>query len=331
MVLSVEDDIGKEVVIRYETKENGFDNAGEFFTDANGRQFMRRIKDQRLSFDLEDGDVEPVASNYYPITTGIFTTNGQSHMSILTDRSEGGSSLAGNQIEVMVHRRLLVDDDFGVNEALNETAHGVGLVARGTHLLHLGQSDSAPQWRRQRMQEQFMKPTLFFVPTTLTQGQWQSGYPTKTSSALASDLPQNINILTLAPEMGTNNLVLRLEHLYEANETDSLGQEVVLDLNAIFDPNSVSFNDFMEMTLGANQPLATAERLHWNTNKWHKDHDLLHNMAESRQMDSNIELQPMDIRTFILVRGASEPPNSALTMSANVFLMLWLSVLVLTL
>ena len=33
----------------------------------------------------------------------------------------------------MLHRRLFNDDAFGVGEALNETAFGVGLVARGKH------------------------------------------------------------------------------------------------------------------------------------------------------------------------------------------------------
>lgn len=44
-------------------------NNAEFWTDANGRQMMRRVRDQRLSFDLVDGDFEPIASNYYPVTS----------------------------------------------------------------------------------------------------------------------------------------------------------------------------------------------------------------------------------------------------------------------
>ena len=99
--------MGKEVIIRYTNNAAGFDNAGEFWTDANGRQMMRRIRDHRFSFELTDGDQEPVSSNYYPITTGIFTADSNApnnQMSVLTDRSEGGSSLANNQIELMVHR-----------------------------------------------------------------------------------------------------------------------------------------------------------------------------------------------------------------------------------
>ena len=50
----------------------------------------------------------------------------------MTDRSQGGSSLAEGEIELMVHRRLLYDDSLGVGEALNETgSDGNGLVVRG--------------------------------------------------------------------------------------------------------------------------------------------------------------------------------------------------------
>ena len=42
-------------------------------------------------------------------------------------------------LELMVHRRLLDDDHFGVGEALDETQFGVGLVARGKHLLVINQ------------------------------------------------------------------------------------------------------------------------------------------------------------------------------------------------
>lgn len=62
-------------------------------------------------------------------------------LSVLVDRAEGGTSLQSGQVEVMVHRRLLIDDWGGVGEPLNETmascreCDSPGLVVRGTHLL----------------------------------------------------------------------------------------------------------------------------------------------------------------------------------------------------
>ena len=48
---------------------------------------------------------------------------------------QGGSSLSDGELELMVHRRLLHDDAFGVGEALNEMAYGQGLIVRGKHYI----------------------------------------------------------------------------------------------------------------------------------------------------------------------------------------------------
>jgi len=38
----------------------------------------------------------------------------------MNDRAQGGSSLNSGELELMIHRRLLVDDSRGVGEPLNE-------------------------------------------------------------------------------------------------------------------------------------------------------------------------------------------------------------------
>ena len=45
---------------------------GKFWTDSNGRQNILRERNKRFSYDIDqaDFDVEPIASNYYPVTTG---------------------------------------------------------------------------------------------------------------------------------------------------------------------------------------------------------------------------------------------------------------------
>lgn len=42
-------------------------------------------------------------------------------LSVLTDRAQGCASLTDGELELMVHRRLLTEDQRGVGEALNET------------------------------------------------------------------------------------------------------------------------------------------------------------------------------------------------------------------
>lgn len=131
---------GKEVVTRF-TATN-FKNADIFYTDANGRQQIKRQRNKRSDY-IYDPTEEPVSSNYYPVTSKIVIKDETQklQLAVLNDRAQGGSSLAEGQIELMVHRREKADDKFGVNEVLNEIQYNKGLYARGQHYLTLGKTD----------------------------------------------------------------------------------------------------------------------------------------------------------------------------------------------
>ncbi|KAI5069723.1 hypothetical protein GOP47_0016024 [Adiantum capillus-veneris] len=60
--IPIEDDVGKDVIIRF-TSSVGSDTS--FYTDSNGRDFIKRIRDYRTDWKLEVN--EPVAGNYYPV------------------------------------------------------------------------------------------------------------------------------------------------------------------------------------------------------------------------------------------------------------------------
>lgn len=62
-----------------------------------------------------------------------------------------------------MHRRILYDDAFGVNEALNETAFGVGLVARGQHYLTFGSVHKQLSVERLLAQRKLIRPQYFFT------------------------------------------------------------------------------------------------------------------------------------------------------------------------
>lgn len=64
---------------------------------------------------------EPVAGNYYPVNAACYVQDTRKQLSILTDRTLGGASIFNGSIELMIQRRLLVDDSRGVGEPLNET------------------------------------------------------------------------------------------------------------------------------------------------------------------------------------------------------------------
>lgn len=174
--IPVDDSKGKEIVTRF---YSDIQSDGVFYTDSNGREMLRRVRNHREIWDLELA--EPVAGNYYPITANIALEDKQLRMAVLNDRAQGGTSMQDGVLEVMVHRRLLRDDAFGVGEALNETEYGSGLIARGKHYLLFGEKSSPSptlQARERFLQNEVLLPAWVFVSdaTDLTFDAWRSSF-----------------------------------------------------------------------------------------------------------------------------------------------------------
>lgn len=106
----MQDHLGKEIISRFHT---GLSTNSTWYTDSNCRDFFKRQKDYRPTWKLDV--TEPIADNYYPVDCGIYTVDvhNSNMFSIANDRSEGGSSLSDGELELMVHRRLLRDDNKG--------------------------------------------------------------------------------------------------------------------------------------------------------------------------------------------------------------------------
>ena len=132
-----------------------------------------------------------MAANYYPVTSRL-EVRGEagSLVSLLTDRSQGGSSLQTGELEVMVHRRCEVDDWFGVGEALQEEAYGAGLVARGQHTILAGASLPAA---RLSQQESVLSPRLSLLGAALSLEDWLSA-GVQPYSALTRHLPPSLQV-----------------------------------------------------------------------------------------------------------------------------------------
>ena len=109
------DNAGKEVIIRF---DSDLISHGVFYTDSNGREILLRRRDYRPVS-------EPIAGNYYPVNAQIFIRDEENlpvrrQLTLVNDRSQGGSSITDGSLELMLHRRLLRDDGRGVEEPLNE-------------------------------------------------------------------------------------------------------------------------------------------------------------------------------------------------------------------
>ncbi len=77
--IPIDDNIGKEVIIRYNTD---IASASKYYTDANGREVLERIRDYRPTWKYTV--VENVSGNYYPINSRIWIKDKHRQFTILT-------------------------------------------------------------------------------------------------------------------------------------------------------------------------------------------------------------------------------------------------------
>jgi lysosomal alpha-mannosidase len=75
----IDDNIGKEIIIRYDTD---IASASKYYTDANGREVLERIRDYRPTWNYTV--LENVSGNYYPINSRIWIKDQQRQFTILT-------------------------------------------------------------------------------------------------------------------------------------------------------------------------------------------------------------------------------------------------------
>ncbi|XP_076327158.1 LOW QUALITY PROTEIN: lysosomal alpha-mannosidase-like [Tachypleus tridentatus] len=299
--IPVKNNIGKEIITKFDTN---LQSKKKFYTDANGRQVLKRVRNERPTWSLNI--TEPVSGNYYPVNSRIYIKDDSRNiqLTILTDRSQGGSSLSDGSIELMIHRRLLYDDAFGVGEPLNETGvDGRGLVVRGRHLILLSSTSVAGKLQRELSEKLLLQPWLSFAPFSGSEYEWAKQFLIE-YSGLKRPLPPNIHLLTLEQWKG-RSVLLRLEHFFEkADDPSSLSKPVnvsLKDMFTLFDVVNVT-----ETTLGANKPLQNASRF-----TWHTENSTRMNVNTGRQRDVpvgpefNITLNPMEIRTFLVTLNDS--------------------------
>ena len=198
---------------------------------------------------------EPVAGNYYPIVNEIFIEDDYQRIAVLTDRAEGGASLQEGLIEIMVHRRLLHDDAFGVGEALNETANDVGLTVRGKHRL-INVQPNEEIFEKKLVIQTHLSPIVFV--SNADKVSYEEWMKLNNCFKGLKELPIGVHLLTLEP-LGANTLLLRVENYLKKSENST----VLVDFGTIF--NNLKILSLRETSLAANRWLDDIEKWRWNT------------------------------------------------------------------
>ncbi|CBI15496.3 unnamed protein product, partial [Vitis vinifera] len=295
--IPIDDMIGKEVVTRITTtmKSNK-----TFYTDSNGRDFIKRIRDYRSDWDLEVN--QPIAGNYYPINLGIYTKDNRTELSVLVDRPVGGSSIADGQLELMLHRRLVTEDDKGVREGLDETVCVVdkceGLTIQGKYYLRIDPLGEGAKWRRSYGQEIYSPLLLAF--SEQDGDNWANSHlPSFLGMDPSYMLPDNIAMITLQ-ELDEGKVLLRLAHLYEIGEDKDLSVMASVELKKVFPEKKII--KITEMSLSANQEKAEMEkkRLVWKVEGSAEKKSTVLRGEPVHPEKLVVELAPMEIRTFII-------------------------------
>jgi hypothetical protein len=309
--IPIDDGRGKEMVTRFNSP---IESAGAVFTDSNAREFLKRKRNYRPTWDLNV--YQPVAGNYYPVNAAIFIedTDSASAFSVATDRTQGGTSLVDGSVELMVQRRTLADDGRGVGEPMNETKGGMspyppygtaqrlgdGVVIKGTHRIMIGNNGGA-KLARSMMDGAFAEPLVFVGSSPSYES---ASFQVPNISGLQDELPPNVMLITLARlyDAPSTTFLLRLGHQYGAGEDELLSQPASVDIPSLFPGYNVV--NVVEKTLTGNQDYGSwmRRRLDWTGDNA--------GVSESRSvelLESNVVLlEPLDIRTFEITVDANE-------------------------
>ena len=264
--IDISDWVGKEVVSVF---SSSLESGNVFYTDANGREVLKRVRDFRPTWPLEVH--EPASGNYYPVNSRIFIREDCQDMqlTILNDRSQGGSSLKSGQLELMVHRRTIADDDRGVGEPLNED-----IIVRGKFRVYFDQVEESNGIHRIQSELIANPIQLFFGSDNKTVNEIIEVSRVTRHGLAKQDLPANVHLVTLK-YVSKYHALLRLAHLFATEEHPTLSKSVTIDLWKTFQCKIVR-----EVSM-TGLPLKKPSR-------------------PSHQSSTMVDLDPMEIRTFIV-------------------------------
>lgn len=100
----------KELSMRV-TASDAANDENSFFTDLNGLQMQKRRT--RL-------DKIPIQANFYPMPTMAFLQNDKTRLTVLTAQPRGVASLIPSQLEIILDRRMMQDDNRGMGQGMKD-------------------------------------------------------------------------------------------------------------------------------------------------------------------------------------------------------------------
>ncbi|XP_060550694.1 alpha-mannosidase 2x isoform X3 [Pantherophis guttatus] len=106
-LVDIRDHVNRELALRF---SSSIESKGRFFTDLNGFQIQPRQYLKKL----------PLQANFYPMPVMAYIQDNQHRLTLHTAQALGVSSLSSGQLEVILDRRLMQDDNRGLGQGLKD-------------------------------------------------------------------------------------------------------------------------------------------------------------------------------------------------------------------
>ena len=303
------DNKGCEVVAKWSF--DGIDNQDVFYTDSNGLEMQKRVRDFRPDYTLDTK--MKVNDNYYPINSAIAMrdTSKNLQVTVMNHHSQGGGVIQTGQIELMQNRRLFHDDWKGVDENLDETQpDGRGIAVNTKYYVTFTDLNSQKSVQRST-QLRTDEPLQYFYTSNFSMNE---AVTNEGVSAARESLAKLGNQLTDFDgelklhqfALARNEVLLRLENLADLYDGPAPEVTPTFDLQeyamALYSsanggaaPASVSI---VERTLSNNQDMATmkANKFKWTSEDGENPH--LAQPYPEDPSETTVALQPQRIRVF---------------------------------
>jgi len=274
-----------------------------FYTDSNGLEMQTRIQDERPEFNISYTE-QNISSNYYPVNTAIvmrdFSSNRQ--VTVMNEKSQGGSAgLVNGTIELVHNRRLLYDDNKGVCEPLNETdSNKFGLKVNSRYWLHIFDTNVTKSLQR-KQQLVIDQPLQYFFVLNYT---YNATKPTPKTYVKIDNFEEGKYVVF---PLAKNEILVRFENLQDKFDFNTTVLNVDIQkfaLDFFYASNGAMKEPLVsiqEMDLSNNMPSSEADQVR-NSYKWKGEDDLSVDFSHlERPVDASptvFTLEPQRLRSF---------------------------------
>uniref|UniRef100_H2YSQ4 Alpha-mannosidase n=1 Tax=Ciona savignyi TaxID=51511 RepID=H2YSQ4_CIOSA len=264
----------KELAMRL---TSGISSGDKFFSDLNGFQIQPRTTYSKL----------PLQANFYPMPTMAFIQDDKSRLTLMTAQPLGAASLKSGELEVILDRRLMQDDNRGVGQGVKDN---VPTPENFVIMLE--------RWTATGVKENKAKAQLAYSSMVVHQSSLELLHPVRAMSASHSSY-MNVDYRSLPQPLPCEVHVLNLRALQSRDATlpsedsalllHTVGRECALDADKYFHPTCL---------MHGVERLAIAQSTLFKNMGLQKTSLSLQHDGERLNQESGISVSPMEIQAY---------------------------------